>query len=499
MDSLDLRPRPPGSAPAELPPTAPPDDEIFTPAPPTPARGRDGRLVGPLILIALGLAFLVGNLWNYGGGLLFLGLGAAFLAARVLSGRYGFAVPAGILLGFGAFVALVEAGVLKEDVGTGGWFFVLLGLGFAAVYVIGWRPAAIWPFFPAAGLLVSGLLLLGSERLAFFARFAAIGRYWPLALVLGGLWLLARDRLPAEARRPLGIAGLVALAAYGVLAVAGLVAAASWPADLTFGPAGPLGAPITETVTLQGPLAAGQTLHISNTSGRTTVRAAAVHEVSVTATKHRWTRDQSLDVRLTPGADGLTLAADASPAAFLGNRPYADYVIEVPAAAAVDVDAASGDVEIRGVAGAVDAATASGAVTVADAAGPVTVKTASGAVRLSNVGGELRAETVSGDLRATGAAHPVTLKTISGTIDVAGTFAAGASISTVSGDVAVRFDPASATRIAVGTLSGGIRVQGLALADQRQDRRSLTGTLGGGTATLEIHTTSGAISLSSAP
>ena len=51
----------------------------------------------------------------------------------------------------------------------------------------GGRPAAIWPFFPAAGLVVSGLLLLGQERLSHFTRFADLGRYWPLALVLGGL------------------------------------------------------------------------------------------------------------------------------------------------------------------------------------------------------------------------------------------------------------------------------------------------------------------------
>lgn len=200
-----------------------------------------------------------------------------------------------------------------------------------------------------------------------------------------------RDRLPAGARRPLGIAGLVALVAYGVLAIAGLAAAASWPAALTFGPAGPFGAPIAETVTLNAPLAAGQTLHVRNTGGRTTIRAA-VDGVCVTATTHRWRDDQTIDVRLTPGADGLTLAADAGPAAFPGGWPYADYAVEVPAAAAVDVDAASGDVENRGVSGAVNAATASGDVTVADAAGPVTVRTASGAVRLSNVAGELRGD-----------------------------------------------------------------------------------------------------------
>lgn len=63
----------------------------------------------------------------------------------------------------------------------------------------------------------------------------------------------------------------------------------------------------------------------------------------------------------------------------------------------------------------------------------------------------------------------------------------------------MRVAPASATRVTVGTISGDIRAQGLALADQRQDRRSLSGTLGGGTAALAIHTTSGDVRLTAAP
>ena len=53
----------------------------------------------PLALITLGVVFLLSNLIpeRGRGGLVVLGLGAAFLIGRVTTGRYGYAVPAGIL------------------------------------------------------------------------------------------------------------------------------------------------------------------------------------------------------------------------------------------------------------------------------------------------------------------------------------------------------------------------------------------------------------------
>src|SRR5205814_10728394 len=103
--------------------------------------------------------------------------------------------------------------------------FVLLGLGFAAVYAIGMRPNAVWPLFPGAVLVVLGLVLLGVSSLGPLASLSWIAAYWPAALVLLGLWLLFRDSLPAPARRPIATLGGVALLAYGVVAAAASVAA----------------------------------------------------------------------------------------------------------------------------------------------------------------------------------------------------------------------------------------------------------------------------------
>src|ERR1700730_2536196 len=107
----------------------------------------------PLVLITLGVVFLLGNLVpeRSRGGLVVLGLGAAFLIGRITTGRYGYAVPAGILLAIGTYLSIHDAQGAR-GMQSAGWFFALLGLGFGLVYLIGLRPAAVWPLFPATVL-----------------------------------------------------------------------------------------------------------------------------------------------------------------------------------------------------------------------------------------------------------------------------------------------------------------------------------------------------------
>src|SRR5207247_5513755 len=63
-----------------------------------PRRERHGGVVGGLILVALAITALGGTWFPGRGAWLFIGLGTAFLIARVLTGRCGYGVPAGILL-----------------------------------------------------------------------------------------------------------------------------------------------------------------------------------------------------------------------------------------------------------------------------------------------------------------------------------------------------------------------------------------------------------------
>src|SRR5438094_10366018 len=86
------------------------------PYPPDPYRRSSAfsRSFLPLALITLGVVFLLSNLVpeRGRGGLVVLGLGAAFLIGPVTTGRYGYAVPAGILLAIGTYMSLQAAHAL---------------------------------------------------------------------------------------------------------------------------------------------------------------------------------------------------------------------------------------------------------------------------------------------------------------------------------------------------------------------------------------------------
>jgi hypothetical protein len=188
-------------------------------APESAAAPRPRGVGGGLILIAVGVVALFGIWFPGGGAWLFLGLGVAFAIARVLTGRYGYAVPAGILLGFGSFIWFTDAGVLAGPA-AGGTFFIFLGLGFLAAYAIAARPGAAWPVFPALVLIAFGVFVQATTYGASFGQFRWLAQYWPLALVAVGAWLLLRDRIPASARTPVAVTGASALVLIGLLVAA---------------------------------------------------------------------------------------------------------------------------------------------------------------------------------------------------------------------------------------------------------------------------------------
>src|SRR5262249_37951018 len=129
--------------------------------------------------------------------------------------------------------------------------------------------------------------------------------FWPAVLVLLGLWLLLRDRLPVAARRPISTFGGLGLLAYCILAAASGVAAGGAPTTSftpTFG-----SPPFTDTVTLDTPIADGKTLNVNNSNGRTVIRAAAAQSVHVVATRHFGMAGQPPDVRLNPTGNGAEL------------------------------------------------------------------------------------------------------------------------------------------------------------------------------------------------
>jgi hypothetical protein len=457
----------------------------------------------PLALITLGVVFLLSNLVpDFGhGALIVFGLGAAFAVGRVTTGRYGYAVPGGILMAIGAYILLHEYDVQGvRGASSAGLFFVVLGLGFVAVYAIGLRPASIWPLFPAAVLVGLGLVLLGVTSLGPLASLSWIASYWPVALVVLGAWLLFREMIPTPLRTPIATLGGLALLAYGVLAGAASVAAGGALARTGVTP-GSTSAPFANTVSLDQPIAAGQTLTINNSNGRTTVHGGEAQTVHVVANRHFGFGDQDPDVQLTPTATGLSLASTSVGRGWFmfGDAGSVDYSVEVPAGVPVTVKSSSGQVQVDGTSGPVDVSTSSGSVRVSNLAGPLQVQTSSGSVNLTNVSGEVRATTSSGSVSGTQLQHIARAQTNSGSVSLESVFADATQVTTSSGKVSLKLLPGSAVQLDVHSEHGSVAPRGgLQLQNGVTRRDTLTGTIGTPApgATLTVRTQSGDVVVS---
>jgi hypothetical protein len=139
------------------------------------------------VLIAIGVAFLLGQLLPNAGRFVPLLVGLIFLAVFLATRNYGFLVPGGIVTGAGIGIVLA-----MEDQGRvgGGLFLVSLGLGFIAIFVLGalfrLRENHPWPFIPGGILCTIGLITLAGTRYDEAARYA-----WPIVLIgLGVLFVL---------------------------------------------------------------------------------------------------------------------------------------------------------------------------------------------------------------------------------------------------------------------------------------------------------------------
>jgi hypothetical protein len=163
------------------------------------------NLVGGLILILLGLAFLAYQLFpEFFGGFswpwILAGIGAVLAVGSLVGGIGGMMIPAAILLGL--------SGIFLYQERTGDWGswayvwalipgFVGLGMFIGGLYdrELGQaRGASVFLILLSAGLFV----VFGG----FFGLDLAILRFWPVLLILFGIWVLIK-----ALRRPEKISG----------------------------------------------------------------------------------------------------------------------------------------------------------------------------------------------------------------------------------------------------------------------------------------------------
>lgn len=159
---------------------------------------RRGAIIGGMILILVGAIALIGQVVEVDGGLwgtfVVLGLGLVFMVAGIVTREFGYFVPAGILTGIGAGIALLvgpwQNAFAMDDGGlfmlafAGGWFLItILGLIFC-------RQFHWWPMIPGAIIGLVGLAIAYGGALWNVVEW--LGYLWPVALIVGGLLILYR-------------------------------------------------------------------------------------------------------------------------------------------------------------------------------------------------------------------------------------------------------------------------------------------------------------------
>ncbi len=168
---------------------------------PDPARKYIDRGAIGLVLVAIGLMALAGNIWpsNLWGTITLPALGVIFLIWGFLRRSAGPMIPGGILTGLGLGVVAQQTLFLGANEEARGAVVVLgLALGFLAI-----MPLAIlveghthwWPAIPGGILLVVSLALLAGPGGVTVLQ--ALGYLWPVALIaVGGylLWMMYRSR-----------------------------------------------------------------------------------------------------------------------------------------------------------------------------------------------------------------------------------------------------------------------------------------------------------------
>lgn len=163
---------------------------------------RPGRSGTGWVLIALGALLLVGNLFHVSGSIFLIALGGAFLAGYFTNRSYGLLIPAMILIGLGL-------GAMFDDwraFNLHGYEMPLfLGLGFISIYLIdrfSWHQSSLWPLWPGGILVIIALWGIAVEtglfRDIWWEMMDLLGTWWPVLLIIWGVYLLRKRGEKAE-------------------------------------------------------------------------------------------------------------------------------------------------------------------------------------------------------------------------------------------------------------------------------------------------------------
>jgi DUF4097 and DUF4098 domain-containing protein YvlB len=293
------------------------------------------------------------------------------------------------------------------------------------------------------------------------------------------------------------------------------------------------GAEQVEKVSQSVKVGDGAVLDLSNLSGDVTVTGGSGSEIRIDATKRVRHRDPeeakrllaALRVDVNTFNNRVEVRTVYPRRGEFGNNISAsvDYVIAVPAGAAVSLKAISGDVGVTAVKGEVRAETVSGNVSVTQTPNVAVAKTISGDVIARDIGAQtalvlstisgtvigsglrvrsLEAGSVSGNVRLTASeCERLEAKSISGDIEFDSPLAKGGRYEFVShsGSVRITLSGSTGFELDADTFSGSVRsdipvtIRPVGADRGRRSNRAIRGTYGDASAILSIRSHSGSV------
>ena len=261
-----------------------------------------------------------------------------------------------------------------------------------------------------------------------------------------------------------------------------------------------------ETVAVQK----GARLTVNNHAGEVVVRTWEKDSVRVVARHQSRTR-----VSVRPTSAGLSIGTSGS----MGPPGSVDFEITAPAWMAMRIEGTfnfvtvegaqaevfantvRGDVRIKGGTGIVTAKSVEGEVVVEGARGKITASSVNEGIRMTSVSGDITAETVNGDIALTGIdSRSVDVTTVNGNIAFEGKLADRGhyAFSTHNGDIAMGLPDSNNATFTFRTYHGGVStdftLEGYNRGDAQRGRRAV-GTLGNGSADVNLETFGGTIRL----
>jgi hypothetical protein len=163
---------------------------------PSAETSNRNRMVVGVMLVVIGLMALALQFINLGNlvWLVFGGLAFVFIATGIITRTFGLVIPGGILAGLGLGIFLMQQPLAALDgANEGGIFLVAFAAGWGLIALLSpltGEGFQWWPLIPGGIIGAVGLALLSGDFGISILQF--VGYLWPVALIVGGLYLLLR-------------------------------------------------------------------------------------------------------------------------------------------------------------------------------------------------------------------------------------------------------------------------------------------------------------------